>query len=263
MSTETHDTRQRSTGDIDSVGAVEISARNLTCPAPIIKLNEGLKALPVGTKVRLVATDRHVLAEIENWSAATGNRLITTGVDGNDVFALVEKSGVPQAQAAAVQPSPVSTDKTILLFSDDFDRVLAALVVANGALALGRRVTLYVTFWGLNALKKKKAPPVKKDILSAMFGLMMPKGAAQLTLSKLNMLGIGTGLMRYIMRKKQVDSIESLLDQALKNGAEVIACQLALDVMGISPTELLDGVKVGGVAAFILAAERSGTSLVF
>ncbi len=233
----------------------------MKCPTPLIKLNEGLKSLSDGTRVKLNASDPDMLKEVGAWTAATGNRLLESGGEGDRIFAIIEKGNAPANEQAASQAK--NTDKTILVFSDDFDRALAAFVIANGALAMNRKVTLYFTFWGLNVLKRKDNPPVRKDLLSAMFGLMMPKGSRQLTLSKLNMLGVGTGLMRYIMKKKNVDSLEVLIKQAIASGAEVIACQMAMDVMGIKKEEFIDGVKIGGVAQFIAASEASGTTLVF
>ena len=134
-------------------------------------------------------------------------------------------------------------------------------MLANGAAATGKKVSIFFTFWGLNAIKKVDKPKVKKDIFGRMFGWMLPSDSTKLALSKMNMLGIGAKMMRYLMNKKGVDSLESLRQQAIDNGVEFIACQMSMDVMGISRDELLDNVTVGGVATYMDRAEQANVNL--
>lgn len=151
--------------------------------------------------------------------------------------------------------------KTFILFSDDLDKALATFVLANGAAATGQKVTIFFTFWGLNAIKKVRKPQVQKDIFGRMFGMMLPSSSLKLKLSKMNMGGIGSRMMRYLMKSKGVDSLESLRQQAIDNGVEFIACQMSMDVMGVKKEELLDNVLVGGVATYMDRADQANVNL--
>ena len=158
---------------------------------------------------------------------------------------------------------PVSTakSKTFILFSDDLDKVLATFVLANGAAATGEKVTIFFTFWGLNAIKKTEKPKVRKDWFGKMFGVMLPSDSMKLKLSKMNMGGMGARMMRHIMKRKGIDSLESLRRQAIENGVEFIACQMSMDVMGVKKEELLDHVTIGGVATYMGRAEEANVNL--
>ena len=151
--------------------------------------------------------------------------------------------------------------KTFILFSDDLDKVLATFVLANGAAATGEKVTIFFTFWGLNAIKKTEKPKVKKDWFGKMFGVMLPSDSMKLKLSKMNMGGMGARMMRHIMKRKGIDSLESLRRQAIENGVEFIACQMSMDVMGVKKEELLDHVTIGGVATYMGRAEEANVNL--
>ena len=151
--------------------------------------------------------------------------------------------------------------KTLIVFSDDLDKALASFVLANGAAATGEKVTVFFTFWGLNVIKKEKKPSVVKDIFGKMFGLMLPAHSGKLTLSKMNMMGMGSKMMRYIMKLRGIDTLESLRQQALDNGVEFIACQMSMDVMGVKREELMDEVTIGGVAAYMERANESNINL--
>ena len=147
------------------------------------------------------------------------------------------------------------------MFSDDLDRALATFVLANGAAATGRKVSIFFTFWGLNVIKKEHKPAVRKDIFGRMFSWMLPSDSRRLKLSKMSMLGIGDRMMRYIMRSKNIYSLEEMRRQALDNGVEFIACQMSMDMMGIVQEELLDGVTIGGVATYMERAEQANVNL--
>ena len=151
--------------------------------------------------------------------------------------------------------------KTLILFSDDLDKALATFVLANGAAATGQKVTVFFTFWGLNVLKKVQKPKVKKDIFGRMFGMMLPSSSLKLKLSQMNMFGMGSRMMRFLMKRKGVDSLESLRSQALAQGVEFIACQMSMDMMGISREELLDEVTIGGVATYMERADKANVNL--
>jgi peroxiredoxin family protein len=147
------------------------------------------------------------------------------------------------------------------VFSGDLDRVLASFIIANGAAAMGRPVTMFFTFWGLNVLRKPQKQNVKKSMVEAMFGGMMPRGVNKLKLSKMNMGGMGTAMMKKVMRDKNVDSLEELIKKAMKSGVKIVACTMSMDVMGIRAEELIDGVELGGVAAYLGDAEEANVNL--
>jgi peroxiredoxin family protein len=154
-----------------------------------------------------------------------------------------------------------TTKKTIIVFSGDLDKLMAAFVIAVGAAAMGNGVTMFFTFWGLNALRRDSPPPVRKSFMSRMFGWLMPRGAAKAKLSKLNMGGMGTAMMRRVMRNKHVDSVEQMLSTAQEFGVRLIACTMSMDVMGIAAAELIEGVELGGVASYLGAADEASVNL--
>jgi len=153
------------------------------------------------------------------------------------------------------------TKKTIVVFSGDLDRLMAAFIIAVGAAAMGNEVTMFFTFWGLNALRRDNPPAVKKDFMSRMFGWMMPRGARKAKLSKLNMGGMGTAMMKRVMRNKNVASVDELIGQAQDLGVRLIACTMSMDVMGIKQEELIEGIELGGVASYLGSADEANVNL--
>ncbi len=151
--------------------------------------------------------------------------------------------------------------KTMVVFSGDLDRVLAAFIIANGAASMGSDVTLFFTFWGLNALRREGPQAAGKGLLDRLFGMMMPAGARRLGLSRMHMLGMGTAMMKHVMRSKRVDSLPELMRQAREAGVKLVACSMSMDVMGIRADELIDGVEYGGVAAFLGESQGAGMTL--
>ena len=171
----------------------------------------------------------------------------------------VPGSSVPASEDHVIMDTPQG--KTIIVFDGDMDKVLAAFVIANGALAMGRPVTMFFTFWGLTALRKPTSSGIKKTPVEAMFGKMLPKGTGELKLSRMNMGGLGTAMMRRIMQDKNIDSLEDMMKKAMKNGVKIIACSMSMDVMGIRKEELIDGVEIGGVGSYLGDAEESNVNL--
>nr|WP_281244076.1 DsrE/DsrF/DrsH-like family protein [Halanaerobium salsuginis] len=149
----------------------------------------------------------------------------------------------------------------MVVFSGELDKAIASFIIANGAAAMGNDVTLFFTFWGLNILRKDGPISSEKNVMEKMFAKMMPQGSKKLPLSNMNMLGIGPKMIRGIMDKKGVDSLEELISQAQDNGVRLVACQMTMDMLGIKKEELLPGVEVGGVATFLGAADESNMSL--
>ncbi|HNR05175.1 MAG TPA: DsrE/DsrF/DrsH-like family protein [Bacillota bacterium] len=151
--------------------------------------------------------------------------------------------------------------KTMIMFSGDLDKAMAGLIIANGAAAMGDEVTMFFTFWGLNILRKAQKIKVRKSFMEKMFGFMMPRGADKLGLSKMNMGGMGTLMMKGIMRKKRVSSLPELIESAQDLGVKFIACTMSMDVMGIKPEELIDGVEFAGVATYLGEADEANVNL--
>src|ERR1700690_598747 len=150
---------------------------------------------------------------------------------------------------------------TIVLFSGDFDLAMAAFIIANGALAMGKDVTMFVTFWGLDVIKKPTMTSAGRNFLEKMVLWMRPKGPDKLATSKMNFGGIGPKLFHYMMGKKNIESLPSLIDMSIEFGLKIIACQMSMDVMGIRKEDLLDNVEVGSVAAFLSSSYDSNTTL--
>lgn len=149
----------------------------------------------------------------------------------------------------------------MIVFSGELDKAIASFIIANGAAAMGNQVNMFFTFWGLNIIRKSQYVPIKKNFISKVFEMMMPRGSKKLGLSKMNMFGIGSKLIRTIMKKQNVYSLEDLINQAVESGVKITACQMSMDVMGITKDELIDGVQIGGVATMLDDNDRSNMNL--
>ena len=246
--------------DDSDMPSIVVDACGLQCPGPILRLRERVSTLKDGECIEIKATDSAFTRDVEAWCCSTGNRLLATSCDKGIYRAVVQRC-VNVHSIPSTTPVAKNDEKTFIMFSDDLDKTLATFVLANGAAATGKRVTIFFTFWGLNAIKRVDKPRVKKDIWGKMFGWMLPSHSKQLSLSKFNMFGLGRIMMRYLMKLRGVESLESLRQQALDNGVEFIACQMSMDVMGIKREELIDEVSVGGVATYMERAEKAGVNL--
>ena len=238
---------------------VRVDACGIQCPGPILKMKQAMDGLAPGERLEVRATDTAFPRDAEAWCRTTGNRFLGRHSESGVYIAMIEKT-TPCAVEVS-KPQQGDSGKTLILFSDDLDKVLATFVLANGAAATGRKVSIFFTFWGLNAIKKTNRPKVAKDFFGRMFSWMLPSDSTRRALSKKNMMGMGAKMMRYLMRKKGVDSLEELRQQAVDNGVEFIACQMSMDVMGVRREELLDNVTVGGVATYMERAEKANVNL--
>ena len=151
--------------------------------------------------------------------------------------------------------------KTLIVFSGDLDKALAAFIIANGAAAMGSEVTMFFTFWGINIIRKHDKIKISKGLVEKVFGAMMPRGSKRLKLSKMNMAGIGPKMIRGIMKKNNVNSLEELIQSAIDSGVEIVACQMSMELLGLKKEELIDGVKIGGVGYYLGEAEESNVNL--
>lgn len=264
--------------DVLSAEEVKIlDCSGLQCPGPIMKVYESLGTMKDREILKVSATDMGFVRDIESWCRRTGNTLLKSErIDRENIVYIrkgTAKDGEKKCKASAVQQSKIQENgqittpserlggKTMIVFSGDLDKVLASFIIANGAAAMGRPVTMFFTFWGLNALRKPEGAKVKKTLVEKMFGIMMPKGSTKLKLSKMNMAGMGTVMMRKVMRQKNVDSLETLIAQAKKNGVRMVACTMSMDVMGMKEEELIDGIEYAGVASYLGDAEESDVNL--
>ncbi len=150
---------------------------------------------------------------------------------------------------------------TMILMSGEFDKAFAAFIIANGALAMGKEVTMFVTFWGLDAIKKPSFSTAGRGFLEKMVLWMRPKGPNKLATSKMNFAGIGPKLFRYMMKKKKVEQLHNLIEMATEFGLKIIGCQMSMDVMGLKAEDLIDGVEVGGVATMLNSSYKSNSTL--
>lgn len=248
-------------GGDKSGGIIYIDARNLRCPGPIVKVADTIRNLPDGSTVRVEATEDAFASDIAVWCERTGNKLDILTTENGIIEAVITKTGKTKASGTGVVTTESDNDKTFIVFSGDLDKTIASFILANGAAALGRKVTMFFTFWGLNILRKPGKVKVAKNFIEKMFGIMLPRGTTKLGLSRMNMFGAGPKMIRAIMKKKGISSLEELISDARAHGVRIVACQMSMDIMGIHKEELIDGVELGGVATFIGAGEKSDISL--
>ncbi len=235
--------------------AIKIDASGLQCPGPIMKVANALENANEGDVFEVTSTDRGFKSDIGAWCESTGNTLINLTQNKTKIIVSISKG-------KKVENKIINNGngQTIVVFSNDLDKALASFIIANGAKASGKEVTMFFTFWGLNILRKSNVN-VKKGIIDKMFGMMMPKGAEKLTLSKMNMGGIGSIMMKWVMKNKNVSTLSELIKQAQENGVKFIACNMSMDVMGIKEEELIDGVEIGGVAKYIAESNNANSNL--
>ena len=246
-------------GNSDSqINLLKVDACGLMCPGPVMQLKKNYKALKIGEQLQITATDQAFGKDVTSWCKMTGAELVALENKNGVVAATIRK----QEKTASCEISRNNADnKTLIVFSDDLDKALASFVIANGAASTGKKVTMFFTFWGLNVIKKQHKPTVTKDIFGKMFGWMLPTHSGKLKLSKMNMGGAGSWMMRLIMKRKRIDSLESLIQQAIDNGVEMIACTMSMDVMGVQKEDLMDNVTLGGVASYLERAEEANVNL--
>lgn len=236
---------------------VHLDACGLQCPGPIVKLSNALKEANDGDVIEIKTTDPAFASDIEGFCRRTGNKFLGLESSKGIGVAKIQK-GRPQTGECF---TGAAKNKNIIVFSGDLDKAIAALIIANAAAAMGRKVSMFFTFWGLSILRRPEKVKLKKPFISRMFGMMMPRGTKKLTLSKMNMGGMGAKMIRGVMKSKNVDSLEDLIKTAQANGVELIACSMSMDVMGIKKEELIEGVTLSGAATMLANAEESDMSL--
>jgi len=236
---------------------LQVDACGLQCPGPVMRLKAEMDRLAAGDAIAIKASDPGFYSDAPSWARSTGNILREISSDKGIVTAVIEKGSLQPAHVPAA-----GNDKTLVVFSGDLDKTIASFIIANGALAMGRKVTMFFTFWGLNALRKpEKISGLGKSLVEWAFGMMMPRGSRKLGLSRMSMAGIGGRLIRGIMQNKNVPALEEMMAMALKGGVRIVVCQMSMDLMGIRREELIDGIEVGGVASYLEASEQADNNL--
>ena len=242
----------------------ELDACGLQCPGPLLKMRERMEQLKAGQFLKIFATDPGFPNDAAAWAHRSGNRLVKSYPEAGRYVAILEKTEAALSPAISCQLPQQKTEKkelTMVVFSNDLDRAYATFIIANGAAAMGMKVTLFFTFWGLNILRRREAPPVSKGVVEKMFGMMMPQGAEALGLSKMHFGGLGTMMMKQVMSDKKVAPLPELIEQARQAGVRLVACTMSMDVMGLKKEELFAGVEEGGVAAYLDSAADSSINL--
>jgi peroxiredoxin family protein len=195
---------------------------------------------------------------------------MSTAVNPTEVQGLVASEVERQLKAfrdemetklADVRERTVDDAATIVVFSGDLDKVLAGFVIATGAAAAGLETSMFFTFWGLSALKKKGAVAGPKNLMEKMFAVMTPSSSESLGTSKMNYFGMGAVMLRKMMKDKQIATLEELMAMARDLNVKMIACTMSMDAMGVSQEELVDGLTYGGVATYMADAVRSRVTL--
>ena len=233
----------------------------LSCPGPLIKIKEKIDKLGEDEKLKVKVSDPGFYNDIQAWSKVTKNSLLSLDKKDGLTYATLQK-GQTSKVAVKEQENVVIEDNsnmTMVVFSGDLDKAIAAFIIANGALTMGKKVTMFFTFWGLSILKKKNLS--KKSFIEKMFAIMLPKNSQDLPVSKMNFFGIGAKMIRSVMKKKNIMSLEELMKKAKEAGVNITACTMSMDVMGISKEELIDGINYGGVGQYLGEAEKSNNNL--
>ncbi|MGB0175105.1 MAG: DsrE/DsrF/DrsH-like family protein [Acholeplasmataceae bacterium] len=240
--------------------SVHLDACGLQCPGPIVKTYEAMQSLNDGDIIEVKATDPGFSKDIIAWAEKSGHTFINQKKENNIQTAYIQK-GKERFHREGYQVNSTANGSTIVVFSQDLDKAIAAMIIASGAKTMGKDVTLFFTFWGLNILRKAKKVRVKKSLLERMFAKMMPRGSKKLPISNMNMLGMGPKMIRHIMKKKNVDSLEVLLANAQKMGVKLVACAMSMDIMGIKEEELIDGIEYAGVASYLADSDEANHHL--
>ena len=233
----------------------------LSCPGPLVKIKEKIDKLGEDEKLKVKVSDPGFYNDIQAWSKVTKNPLLSLDKKDGLTYATLQK-GQTSKVIEKNQENVIIEDNsnmTMVVFSGDLDKAIAAFIIANGALTMGKKVTMFFTFWGLSILKKKNL--AKKSFIEKMFAMMLPKNSQDLPVSKMNFFGIGAKMIRSVMKKKNVMSLEELIKKAIDSGVNITACTMSMDVMGISEEELIDGINYGGVGQYLGEAEKSNNNL--
>lgn len=236
---------------------IKLEASGLQCPGPLLLVTQTIEKIKVGEQLEMIVTDFGFCADIEAWAKQTGHTVVQNDIKGNHASIIVQKNDL--AKAATL--TETKNGATMVVFSGDLDKALASFIIATGARAMGKEVTMFFTFWGLNVIKNPNAPKVQKSGLDKLFSKMMPKSIQKLPISKMNMFGLGSKMIQHVMKKKQVEPLAEMIQKAEELGVKMVACSMSMDVMAIEREELLPSVQIGGVGAYLGDASDSNLNL--
>ena len=257
---ETFSNKENSDYNVDKEDEY-LDLSGLSCPGPLVKIKEKIDKLQESEKLKVKVSDPGFYNDIQAWSKVTKNSLLSLDKKDGLTYATLQK-GQTSKVVVKEQENVIIEDNsnmTMVVFSGDLDKAIAAFIIANGALTMGKKVTMFFTFWGLSILKKKNL--AKKSFIEKMFAMMLPKNSQDLPVSKMNFFGIGAKMIRSVMKKKNIMSLEELMKKAKDLGVNITACTMSMDVMGISKEELIDGINYGGVGQYLGEAEKSNNNL--
>ena len=233
----------------------------LSCPGPLVKIKEKIDKLGENKKLKVKVSDPGFYNDIQAWSKVTKNSLLSLDKKDGLTYVTLQKGQISKVTEKKEDNVIIedNSNMTMVVFSGDLDKAIAAFIIANGALTMGKKVTMFFTFWGLSILKKKNL--AKKSFIEKMFAMMLPKNSQDLPVSKMNFFGIGAKMIRSVMKKKNIMSLEELIKKAIDSGVNITACTMSMDVMGISKEELIDNINYGGVGQYLGEAEKSNNNL--
>lgn len=260
--TEKHTPMEKNTTTAETAPAAEIiklDCTGMACPGPILRVKEAASKLTSGQILEVRASDAGFKSDLPAFCKANGYECLSVEKEKGIVTGRLRRGA-----ACPVASAPANSGKgaTIVVFSGELDKAMAAYVIANGAVAMGGKATLFFTFWGLNVLRKDVAPKIAgKSFMDKMFGWMLPRGANRLPLSQMHMGGVGTWMMKDRMAGKKLPNLPGLMEEARKSGIRLVACTMSMEAMGIREEELIDGVELGGVAEYLGAASETNANL--
>ncbi|CAI6057848.1 Coenzyme A disulfide reductase [Paenibacillus sp. JJ-100] len=237
----------------------ELNVCGLSCPGPLIQVKQQMDQLTDGQTLRVKASDPGFYEDVKAWASMSGSEVLKLEREkGGVIEAVLTKNTSPVTS----QPQQLEKGSTMVVFSGELDKAIASFIIANGAAASGRKVTMFFTFWGLNVIRKQEMlqAPVKTGI-ARMFDLMLPSNSLKLKLSNMNMFGVGAKMIRGLMKKNNVASLEQLMQSAIEQGVEIVACQMSMDLMGIQREELIDQAVIGGVGYYLGQADQANHNL--
>ncbi|MEE4569887.1 FAD-dependent oxidoreductase [Paenibacillus polymyxa] len=239
----------------------ELNVCGLSCPGPLMQVKHSMDQLTEGQTLRVKASDPGFYEDVKAWATMSGSPLLQLERGKGGIIEAVIAKKTVQTISSTVKAPNTEPSSTMVVFSGDLDKAIASFIIANGAAASGRKVTMFFTFWGLNIIRKHQPQVVSKTMVGRMFDIMLPRGSRKLSMSKMNMLGIGPKIIRGIMGNNNVASLEELIQSAAEQGVEMVACQMSMDLMGIQHEELMDQIKIGGVGYYLGQADHANHNL--
>lgn len=230
----------------------EVDARGSQCPGPVLSLKQEIDKLQTGQQLRITATDKGFIKDVTAWCEITNNRLVNLSTETNgEIIALIEKTN-----AETPATTPTGKDLVLVIFSDEMDKAMAAFNIALGAYATGMNVTIFFTFYGLSLIRKENAHE-KHSFMEKMMDEMLPESDKKLPLSKNNFMGLGRKMMERLMKEKNIPPIDFMIHMAKYDGIKFVACQMSMDILGMSKDDLIDNIEIGGVATMLERARFS------